>query len=50
MERVERIKELLAQKAAIDGELAQLKQQVKQEKAAFTAMRKPRKQRENSNE
>ena len=50
MERVERIKELLAQKASIDTELAQLKEQVKQERAALMATRKPRKQKENSNE
>jgi hypothetical protein len=46
MERLQRIQELLTQKAAIDTELAQLKQLVKDEKAAFAALRKPRKKKE----
>jgi hypothetical protein len=50
MERVERIKALLSQKTAIDAELAALREQVRAEKAAFTAGRKPRKQKGNSSE
>jgi hypothetical protein len=46
MDRVKRITELLQQRAAIDAELAQLKEQAKQEKAAFAAHRKSRKAKE----
>jgi hypothetical protein len=46
MERLHRIQELIGKKAEIDRELAELKQLVKDEKAAFTAMRKPRKRKE----
>jgi hypothetical protein len=44
--RVERIQELLKQKAAIDGELAEIKAQAKAERAAFDASRKPRKKKQ----
>ena len=42
MERVERIKELLSKKAEIDKELDVIRQQMREEKVAFTATRKPR--------
>jgi hypothetical protein len=46
MERLQRIQELLGKKTEIDRELAELKQLVKDEKAAFAATRKPRKKKE----
>jgi len=46
MERLEKIRQLLAQKLAIDGELSELKAQIKAEKAAFNTNRKPRKKPE----
>ena len=46
MERVERIKELLSQKEEIDTELDTIRQQVREEKAAFAKPRKPRKKRQ----
>jgi hypothetical protein len=45
-DRLQKITDLLKQKAAIDTELAQLKGQLKAEKAAFNATRKPRKPKE----
>jgi hypothetical protein len=44
--RVERIRTLLQQKAAIDAELAQLKAAIKEEAASLRAPRKPRKKKE----
>lgn len=43
MSKAERIKELLAQKQAIDNELAEIKRQANEERAAFATARKPRK-------
>jgi hypothetical protein len=42
MDRLKRINELIAQKAAIDTELKALKDQITQESAAFKKPRKPR--------
>jgi hypothetical protein len=39
----------MKQKAAIDGELAQIKAEAKAEKAALNANRKPRKKKEAAN-
>jgi hypothetical protein len=42
--RVERIRELLQQKSAIDAELKQLKETIKAEAASLRKPRKPREQ------
>jgi hypothetical protein len=52
MERLERIKELLAKRQEIDRELVEIKEQARKERAAFVAARKPRQPRklkENAN-
>ena len=46
MEKLERLKTLLTQKAGIDKELADIKAQIKEEKQLFTAAQKPRKPRQ----
>jgi hypothetical protein len=43
--RTERIKELLSQKSAIDTELDGIRQQLKDEKTAFSVGKKERKKR-----
>jgi hypothetical protein len=46
MERVERIKTLLAKREEIDRELEGIRQQAREENAAFAINRKPRKKRQ----
>jgi len=46
LERLQRIKELMAQKTTIDAELKTLQEQVEKESAAFKKPRQPRKKAE----
>lgn len=49
MERIKRIQELMTQKAAIDAELKNLRDQVAQESAALKKPRTPRHKTESAN-